>query len=238
MAMRWRRDQLQKLVLVPYRPFRNVSLGIGGVMLLIAVGLGAFYFGQNYGMRLAGATPEEVGRLRETVRLYAVESQRARDAAAVVVHDRDIVVQATEQLRQENKNLLTNIATLEQQVALYKRLLSPQGGQLGLSIERLDIGRGNRPGEFQLKLLLTQVNAGASEISGSVQAKVVGLQAGRPRTIDLALPGSPFRFQYFQDFRLTWQAPPGFVPERIDVIAQARGRPRVEKKFKWELSAG
>lgn len=238
MAMRWRRDQLQKLVLVPYRPFRNLSLGIGGVMLLIAVGLGAFYFGQDYGMRRAGATPEEVGRLRETVRLYAAETQRMRDAAAVVAHDREIVLQATEQLRQENKNLLANMATLEQQVALYKRLLSPQGGQLGLSIERLDIGRGSRPGEFQLKLLLTQTSASAAEVQGTVRAQVVGMQAGRPRTIDLALPDGQFRFQYFQDFRLTWQAPPGFVPERVDVVAQARGRPRVEKKFKWELSAG
>ena len=47
------RETLQKLVLVPYRPFRNLSLGIGGFSLVIAVGFGGFYAGSRYGIKIA-----------------------------------------------------------------------------------------------------------------------------------------------------------------------------------------
>ena len=108
------RETLQKLVLVPYRPFRNLSLGIGGVLLIIAAGLGGIYAGSRYSTSVTGATPDEVQRLRQTVRMYAEQSQAMRDEAAVAHHDREIVLAATEQLRRENKNLLETIAGLDE----------------------------------------------------------------------------------------------------------------------------
>jgi len=126
-VFRRERETLQKLVLVPYRPFRNLSLGIGGVILIIAAALGGLYAGSRYSSSVVGATPDEVQRLRQTVRMYAEQSQAMRDEAAVAHHDREIVLAATEQLRQENKNLLEQIASLEDQVTTYKKLLSPRG---------------------------------------------------------------------------------------------------------------
>ena len=134
------RETLQRLVLVPYRPFRNLSLGIGGVILIIAAGIGGFYAGIRFSSSDAAATPEEVDRLRETVRMYAERSQTMRDQAAVAHHDREIVLGATEELRRENKKLLENITLLEDQVATYKKLLSPgAAASAGLSVDRLDI---------------------------------------------------------------------------------------------------
>ena len=167
------RETLQKLVLVPYRPFRNLSLGIGGVVLIAAIGVGGFYAGSRYGIKTTGATPEEVQRLRQTVRMFADRSQALRDEAAVALHDREIVLDATEQLRQDNKNLIASMAALEEQVALYKRLLSPQGVSQGLSVERFELQSTGKSGQVQYRLLLTQVGSKTTDIKGKIEARLV-----------------------------------------------------------------
>lgn len=225
------REQLQKLVLVPYRPFRNLSLGIGGVILIIAAALGGMYAGSRYSSSVVGATPDEVKRLRQTVRMYADQSQAIRDEAAVAHHDREIVLGATEQLRQENKNLLETIATLEDQVAMYKKLLSPRSGAVaGLSVDRLDLRR-SAAGGVSYRLLLLQASSGAAQISGTLEARFVG----GGRSVVLPVGDNRFDFQYFQSLNGEWHLPEGFRPERVDIVLKpGKGTP-VQKSFRWEV---
>jgi alkanesulfonate monooxygenase SsuD/methylene tetrahydromethanopterin reductase-like flavin-dependent oxidoreductase (luciferase family) len=225
------RETLQKLVLVPYRPFRNLSLGIGGVILIIAAAVGGFYAGSRYGISTTGATPEEVQRLRQTVRMYADRSQAMRDKAAVALHDRSIVLDATEQLRQDNKNLLASMTALEEQVALYKRLLSPKGVSQGLNVERFDLQSTGKPGVVQYRLLLTQVSNKTTEITGRIEARLVA----EGRTMNLPVGDGRFSFQYFQSLTGEWQMPGGMTPERVDIVLTPAKGPRIQKSFKWEV---
>jgi hypothetical protein len=222
---------LQKLVLVPYRPFRNLSLGIGGVVLIAAIGVGGFYAGSRYGIKTTGATPEEVQRLRQTVRMFADRSQALRDEAAVALHDREIVLDATEQLRQDNKNLIASMAALEEQVALYKRLLSPQGVSQGLSVERFELQPTGKSGQVQYRLLLTQVGSKTTEIKGKIEARLV---AGG-KTISMPVGDGGFTFQYFQSLTGEWQLPAGMAPERVDIVLISSKGQRIQKSFKWEV---
>lgn len=227
------REQLQKLVLVPYRPFRNLSLGIGGVILIIAAAVGGFYAGSRYSSSMVGATPDEVQRLRQTVRMYADQSQAIRDEAAVAHHDREIVLGATEQLRQENKNLLESMATLEDQVAMYKKLLSPRAAvPAGLSIDRLDLRR-SQSGRIAYRLLLLQSNKSVTQTTGTLEAHFVG----GGRSIVLPVGDNRFDFQYFQSLTGEWQLPEGFRPERVDIVVKpGKGAP-VQKSFRWEVQS-
>lgn len=227
------RETLQRLVLVPYRPFRNLSLGIGGVILIIAAGLGGFYVGMRYSSSTVGATPEEVEQLRQAARMYAERSQAMRDEAAVAQHDREIVLAATEQLRRENKRLLDNITVLEDQVATYKKLLSPQGSAAlaGLSADRLDLHATATPGKVNYRLLLTQIKRNAGSVSGTVQARLVGGGS----SVVLPVGDNRFTFQYFQSLTGEWQLPEGFRPERVDIVlTPGQGAP-VQKSFRWEV---
>ena len=225
------RETLQKLVLVPYRPFRNLSLGIGGVVLIAAIGVGGFYAGSRYGIKTTGATPEEVQRLRQTVRMFADRSQALRDEAAVALHDREIVLDATEQLRQDNKNLIASMAALEEQVALYKRLLSPQGVSQGLSVERFELQSTGKSGQVQYRLLLTQVGSKTTDIKGKIEARLV---AGG-KTISMPVGDGVFTFQYFQSLTGEWQLPAGMAPERVDIVLISSKGQRIQKSFKWEV---
>lgn len=225
------RERLQKLVLVPYRPFRNLSLGIGGVILIIVAALGGLYAGSRYNSSVVGATPDEVQRLRQTVRMYAEQSQSIRDEAAVAHHDREIVLAATEKLRQENMSLLENIATLEDQVALYKKLLSPRAASVGLSVDRLDLRMAKSAGRVTYRLLLTQASSTAVETAGLVEARIIG----GGKSVVLPVGDNRFGFQYFQSLTGEWQLPEGFRPERVDVVLKpGKGTP-VQKSFRWEV---
>ena len=215
------RETLQKLVLVPYRPFRNLSLGIGGVVLIAAIGVGGFYAGSRYGIQ----------RLRQTVRMFADRSQALRDEAAVALHDREIVLDATEQLRQDNKNLIASMAALEEQVALYKRLLSPQGVSQGLSVERFELQSTGKSGQVQYRLLLTQVGSKTTDIKGKIEARLV---AGG-KTISMPVGDGGFTFQYFQSLTGEWQLPAGMAPERVDIVLISSKGQRIQKSFKWEV---
>lgn len=225
------RERLQKLVLVPYRPFRNLSLGIGGVILIIAAALGGLYAGSRYSSSVVGATPDEVQRLRQTVRMYAEQSQSVRDEVAVAHHDREIVLAATEKLRQENMSLLEDIATLEDQVALYKKLLSPRSTAAGLSVDRMDLRLANSTGRVTYRLLLTQASSNAVEISGVVEARIIG----GGQSVVLPVGDNHFGFQYFQSLAGEWQLPAGFRPERVDVVLKPGKGPPVQKSFRWEI---
>lgn len=226
------RETLQRLVLVPYRPFRNLSLGIGGIILIIAAGMGGFYAGSRYGSSTVGATPEEVERLRQTVRLYAERSRAMRDQAAIAQHDREIVLEATEQLRLENKKLLESMAVLEDQVATYKKLLSPRtAASAGLSADRLDLRATTGAGRVRYRLLITQASRSAGEVSGRIEVRVVG----GGQSVALPVGDNRFSLQYFQSLSGEWQLPPGFRPERVDVVlTPARGAP-VQKSFRWDV---
>ncbi|MDF2446404.1 MAG: hypothetical protein K0S46_1640 [Moraxellaceae bacterium] len=226
------RETLQRLVLVPYRPFRNLSLGIGGFILIIAAGVGGFYAGTRYSSSAVGATPDEVERLRQTVRMYAEKSKAMRDKAAVAQHDRQIVLAATEQLRQENKKLLESITVLEDQVGTYKKLLSPRAGaSAGLSAERLDLHGTGNPAQVSYRLVLTQASRSAGDIRGTLEAHLVG----GGRSVMLPVGDNRFAFQYFQSLSGEWQLPAGFRPERVDIVLRpAQGAP-VQKSFRWEV---
>ena len=225
------RETLQKLVLVPYRPFRNLSLGIGGIILIIIAAIGGFYAGLSYNSSAVGATPEEVQRLRQTVRMYAEQSQAMRDEVSVVHHDREIVLAATEQLRQENKNLLENIASLEDQVTMYKKLLSPGATASGLNADRLDLHMGSAPEHVNYRLVLTQISNGAATVSGMIEARLVG----GGRSVTLPVGDNRFAFQYFQSLTGEWLLPAGFRPERVDIVLKpGKGTP-VQKSFRWEV---
>lgn len=226
------RETLQRLVLVPYRPFRNLSLGIGGVILIVAAGVGGFYAGLRFGSNAIGATPEEVERLRETARMYAERSQTMRDKAAVAHHDREIVLGAAEELRLENKKLLENITVLEDQVATYKKLLSPSAAaSAGLNADRLDLHASATPGRVAYRLLLTQASRNASEIAGTLEARLVG----GGQSVVLPVGDNRFSLQYFRSLSGEWQLPPGFRPERVDIVLRpGRGAP-VQKSFRWEV---
>ena len=127
--------------------------------------------------------------------------------------------------------IIASMAALEEQVALYKRLLSPQGVSQGLSVERFELQSTGKSGQVQYRLLLTQVGSKTTDIKGKIEARLV---AGG-KTISMPVGDGGFTFQYFQSLTGEWQLPAGMAPERVDIVLISSKGQRIQKSFKWEV---
>lgn len=223
------RERLQKLVLVPYRPFRNLSLGIGGVILIALAAVGGFYAGMYYSNSRFGVSPEEVISLRARADNTAKQLQNMREAAAIALHDRNMEQAVTEQLRQENKNMIENLASLQDQIATYQKLLSPKGVAQGLSANKLDL-RLLPDGRVHYRLLLIQMNAD-NEVLGSLEVKLVG----GGKSVPVSIGDNRYTVKHFQNLSGDWQLPADFKPERVDIQLKPTRGAAIKKSFRWEL---
>lgn len=223
------REKLQKLVLVPYRPFRNLSLGIGGIILIAVAAVAGFYAGIYYNTSRLGVSADDVVNLREQAANSALQLDQMREAAAVALHDRDMEQAVTGQLQQENKNLIENIANLQDQIATYQKLLSPRGVTQGISANKLDL-RALSDGRIHYRLLLIQMNA-INEVAGTIEIKLVG----GGKNISMPVGDNHYNFRHFQSLSGEWQLPEGFQPERVDVQLKPAKGAAIKKSFRWEL---
>ncbi len=212
----------------------RVSGGVGVVILLTL----AFIAGTRFSGARYGATPDEVLELRQTVRLYAQQFRHMRDQVSIAQHDQAMVLAATEQLRQQNKDLLDSISGLEQQVALYKRILNPQQNARGLNIEQFVLHATPQPYHFAFRILLTQTQADGGEVSGKMEVTVQGLEHGHSSSSVMHSGDDSFHMQYFQSLIGEWVLPAGFQPQvvTIKIVSQGSRPQHVEKQFKWELT--
>ena len=193
---------------------------------------------------------------------HADGKQAARDLAALDARHRDL--QATlehleqdltdarvgqrvaagfdEQMRIALAEKTARIGVLEDEVRLYRNLMTPGDGSevriAGLELsERLD-RRGVR-----FRLLLVQSADQREYVSGRVELVVVGERNGEAAVLEGRFfdGGSDrpleFRFRYLQDLTGEIELPEGFRPEAVQVVVRGEGREEfeLERTFSWQI---
>ncbi len=214
------------------------------LLVLIAVGLvgGAYVYGglssrieQSKAAQEASQLKKQISEARAQVDEYKLKIATLETGAAV---DRT----ATEEVRIVNKQLKDEIAVLQEEVALYKGIMAPSLGDQGLNIQEMTLAPTSDTARFRYKLILTQVADNKRFIQGFVGVNIVGVKGGE-KTVFSLKDLSPeikdvdikFRYRYFQDITGELSLPKDFIPEQVQVIAQATGgrNARVEKAFDW-----
>jgi hypothetical protein len=211
-----------------------VMTGVLGAALVLA----GFQIGRSQAeaegesaRRLAAELADSHGRVKQLERQVA-------DVTLGRLMDED----AYEQLRQTIKGLRDRLAETEEEVRLYRQLMSPSDYARGLRIERLDLRSGHGAREIEFRLLLTQIVENHDWVSGGVTISLAG-HRGRDQQVlpltELAATDAyplPFRFRYFQDLSGTLTLPDGFTPQRAVVTVEQTGtREPIERTFTWEL---
>lgn len=227
--LRRERETLQKLILVPYRPFRNLSLGIGGVILLVLSGFGGFWAGVHY-TKSTGVSIEDARYLRSALVKNEKQESSLQEALNVAKHEREMILATTEQLRQDNKKMIETVADLEDQIAVYKRLLSPKvNAGIGIQIDSVQITKTDSATKFQYRLMLTNTNLKVNQVMGDLLVRVIG--AGKSYVVPVG--DNHFNFQYFQSLNGVWDLPAGFQPERVDILVKPQKLAPLQKSFPW-----
>lgn len=214
------------LIVKPHRPRRRLILAL--VLLLLVYG--AFEAGRfRAGYNLVDSREQLESRDREIVQLKR-QVNSLRDQVVLEKTSRGIDSEAYGQIEQRLQVLQSTIQEQAEDLAFYKSIITPEDGQAGLALRNLAVQRGVQPGQFLVKIVLIQAKDHGLRVSGVVDFTVDGRSAGEPTSLGLqqirAGDGEAlaFSFRYFQELEQLVSFPEGFVPEKVHIEVQPKGR--------------
>lgn len=231
-----------RLVVVSYRPWRSFFRRLMALLLIVISAASGYWYGRYRGFQIEDQAVAQVERLKEELQQKNVLLQESTLRVATLEKGAEVDQKATEGVRQVVKDLKDQIAALQEEVTLYKGIMAPSATNSGLQIQEFTLDSTSEPQRFRFKLMLTQVGDNNRFIQGFVGVNVVGVLNGQVTSIplmdlsdDIDRLDIRFRYRYFQDVNGELKLPDGFVPEQVQVVAQATGNKakRLEKTFDW-----
>ncbi len=149
-------------------------------------------------------------------------------------------VGANNEVRASFRQLQSEIASLEEEVAFYRSLMAPKELAKGLRIEKMLLSPTERPGVFGYELVIAQTVARHAWQEGEVYFEVHGAVAGERAVLALTeiatIPEYPliFKFRYFQNYTGEFALPETFTPETV-IVTLDRGSAGevIQQRYDW-----
>lgn len=230
-----------KLVVKPHRPRRTRV--VRGVLLVAALlsGFVLFEYGQYRGGYNQLAADQQADTLNTRIASLNAENNRLRQRIAVLETSLQVDHEAYQQVEDTLAELQGEIQAQREELAFYRGIVSPPDGATGLQIRGVELTQGPRSDLYRLRLVLIQASRHDRRVSGVVSLSVDGAKNGTPVSYELAdlVPNESepisFSFRYFQDLEQDLVLPDGFVPDRVNIELNPRGRRAqvVRRSFDW-----
>ncbi len=207
----------------------------------IVICLGIFYLARFYIADELIDANHQVKSLKKDLRetLDRLDKETAR--ATIAEREVDVVRRANELLRASERDRQNEIASLQADLAFYRRLGGANGSQAPLAVHYLELQRTPSPRVYRIIFTLTQNLRWAAVISGRIHLGVDGIQDGVARQLgeDQLLADSTepldFHFKYFQQLERLITLPEGFEPNRLSVeLKSASLSTTVEQSVQWQ----
>lgn len=235
-------SKVYPMKVVRHRPWRNGTLWIAGIVILLLAVFGAY----RYGLQSGGTARDTYELERKELRAALSEAEKDQEALRlrVATLERGSLVdqQSNESTRQVIRDLTDQIARLEEEVALYQGIMSPSTGDEGLRVQEVTLEPTSSERRYRYNLMLTQAGNNDQYLQGFVGVNLVGTRAGERVALplkdvsdDIDDVDIKFRYRYFQDIKGDLVLPEGFIPDQLQVVAQAVGSrsARVEATYNW-----
>lgn len=226
-----------------HRPWKALFAGV----ILIAAFVGSSYWLFQHAQERAGFDRREAAELRvalnEQVETLDAHNDRLRARIAVLERASQIDRESQTKVRDRVKELQDENLELKQELAFYRGIVSPDDRKAGLKIQSFLLTRGQAPGEFRYKLILTQVLKNDKVAQGEVALAIGGVLNGQPKQLPLSQlsQGSgdklAFKFKFFQNFEGDLQLPEGFRPESVHLVVtpSGKGLDKLEQSLDWQI---
>ena len=181
---------------------------------------------------------DERRALTQQLRAAKAEASKLRDALAYAEQSKSIDGDACRSVRDSLAKLESESATLREQLAFYRGIVSPKEARAGVRVQDLKVRRSGAGWRYELVLI--QAIREESRIAGAVELSIEGVQGAKAAQLalaDLVTAGEKnlvFSFKYFEEFSGEFRLPAGFRPTRVVVtLRPANDRPTVVDQFDW-----
>lgn len=188
----------------------------------------------------------ERDHLRQRVNALEMRNEEMERKLAMIESSRRIDAEAYALYTQERSGLEEQIRGLEEELAIYRGILSPERNKVGLEAQNFEVKPALGTQRYRYSFMLTQGGTKNPVARGTLRLTLEGLQDGKPRQLglaDLSENGNTeiaYRFRYFQVIKGVLQLPEGFQPERIALKAIPASAPKLplEWAFDWPPGTG
>jgi len=176
-----------------------------------------------------------------------IEQQRA---AADELHRQIAIFETSRRIDQETysqiqanlTDLQARIQSQEEELMVYRGIVSPHDGVSGLRIQSLSAVPADGERHFVVRLVLVQAIVHSRRVSGAVKLQLEGVQDGRMTSLEAAdlVPDKAsydmaYEFRYFQGLECELILPVGFEPGRfrVEIAPNDPHAEKVEQSFEW-----
>ncbi|MDP3857071.1 MAG: hypothetical protein Q8Q73_04820 [Stagnimonas sp.] len=233
------------IVIQRHRPFFRLLLTIGISAALALAGWGLYrYTRQSAVADFEKATTErdrlldERRSLTQQLRAAKADIGKLRDELAYAEQSKSIDGDACRSVRESLGKLEAESASLREQLAFYRGIVSPKEARAGVRVQDLKLRR--TATGWRYELVLIQAIREESRIAGAVELTIEGVQGAKQTQLamaDLVTAGEKnllFSFKYFEEFSGEFRLPAGFKPARVIVtLKPANDRPTVMDQYNW-----
>jgi len=181
------------------------------IILLVAVGFSIGYW--RYARGSAAVLRDEIGRLEQ-------ENKVLRTQAIHVEREQQVTTVAQSDLAKDLAALQEENVKLKEDVTFYKSILEESAGVAVVKLHSFKVTRGERPGEYQYRLLLIQSGKHDKNVQGSVQLAVIGTQDDKPLTQVVmggnnSQRGGKVNFKYYQPLEGNFTVPEHMTAQEL-----------------------
>lgn len=223
-----RGSKQHRMKVVADRPLRRIF--VFGAVFLVVFSASATGFLVAYAYNLLSLSGSESAQLQFALNEKITEIESLRREIAFLERTSEVDKKAAFQSNASSATLRSQISELERNVEYYRKVVSEEAGNTGLSISGFDLFETDIVNKYRYRVVLRQQDAdGDSYLEGNLSVNLVGKKAG----IDLAIPlhelsadqdglDIRLRFKYFQNVEGKLEIPDGFQPVRIDIEASSK----------------
>ena len=220
---------------------RWLPLAIAGALLLAGAYL-CFELGRYQAGYSIIDYRRVVAGLKEQVTQQRAAADELRRQIAIFETSRRIDQETYSQIQANLADLQARIQSQEEELMVYRGIVSPQDGVSGLRIQSLSVVPADGERHFVVRLVLVQAIVHSRRVSGTVKLQLEGVQDGRMTALDAAdlvadkaAYDMAYEFRYFQGLESELILPVGFEPGRfrVEIAPNDPHAEKVDQSFEW-----
>jgi len=236
------RKAQDKLIVVKHKPGIKRKRRLMFITGVVVMGAACFWLGEAQSRYLHKQTLAKLNALSIEYGALKESEAKLRQQVANLESGRVIDDLAKQEIQETIRNHKAEISQLETDVSFYQKIMAPSNNAKGLQVQKVELKAGTVKNHFAYKIVLAQVADNKAYVKGLVAVNLIGMQGDKKKIIPLRdiseqeELGLKFKFKYFQDFNGELIIPEDLVPEKIQVVAQSKGKKasRIEQSFEWK----